>query len=673
MKSISVNVQEDHLQSLASAKRPLLAVAELIWNAFDADATSVRVSVIRNSLTGLEMIRVVDDGHGLEYRRAEEEFAKLGGSWKRARRRTIGGRFLHGKEGKGRFRAFALGNHIIWRTRYRENGKTLEYTITGHRASLKRFDLSDASPSTETASGTDVEVTDLLKDFTSLEGDAAVQGVTEQFALYLRQYPNVHLTYNGTRVDPAAVMVGEETVPLREFIDRKHVDAQLTIIEWRNPTDRALYLCDSDGFPLTELQPRIHAPGFHFTAYLRSDYFRSLQEENTLGMEELHPGVKAFSDAARGRMRDYFRRRAAERAASLVDQWKKEQVYPYEGTATNAREEVERQVFDVVAYNVHSYLPTFADADTANRRLTFHLLRHAVESSPGAVRQIIQNVLDLPPDRQKELAELLERMSFDAIISAARIVADRLDFIRGLELLVFDPTSKEQLQERTQLHRILATQTWIFGEEFNLTVDDQGLTKVLEAHLHLLGRDPAGTIVRRENGSVGIVDLMLSRALSDNRNRREHLVVELKAPKVELTPTHTDQIESYAFAVAKHEQFRDTNTTWTFVLLGNDYSDSVRRKISQRGRPKGVLLEPADHEGVNFTIWVKTWAQLIEDCKARLRFFQERFNYFPEDDSALAYLRATHAKLLPKIFSPDPDVASPSDDDAHSDDQDGAS
>jgi hypothetical protein len=32
---------------------------------------------------------------------------------------------------------------------------------------------------------------------------------------------------------------------------------------------------------------------------------------------------------------------------------------------------------------------------------------------------------------------------------------------------------KGHVLERSQLHRILADNTWIFGEEFNLTTDDQ--------------------------------------------------------------------------------------------------------------------------------------------------------------------------------------------------------
>jgi hypothetical protein len=46
------------------------------------------------------------------------------------------------------------------------------------------------------------------------------------------------------------------------------------------------------------------------------------------------------------------------------------------------------------------------------------------------------------------------------------------------------------LKERSQLHRMIAdNNTWIFGEEFNLTVDDQSLTEVLRKHRKLIGEN----------------------------------------------------------------------------------------------------------------------------------------------------------------------------------------
>jgi hypothetical protein len=37
-KTFEIQVQDDHLQRVAQVRKPILAIAELIWNAVDADA-----------------------------------------------------------------------------------------------------------------------------------------------------------------------------------------------------------------------------------------------------------------------------------------------------------------------------------------------------------------------------------------------------------------------------------------------------------------------------------------------------------------------------------------------------------------------------------------------------------------------------------------------------------
>jgi hypothetical protein len=263
------------------------------------------------------------------------------------------------------------------------------------------------------------------------------------------------------------------------------------------------------------------------------------------------------------------------------------------------------------------------------------------------VRRILEDVLELPPDKQEEFAELLEKTSLAAIINASKVVTDRLDFLAGLEILLFNPKSKQQLLERSQLHRILADHTWVFGEEFNLTVDDQSLTEVLRKHLHLLGRKSEDTEpVLREDGTVGIVDLMLSRLLPQPRgDEREHLVVELKRPKQPINSEVTGQIKSYAFAVADDERFRDTKTRWIFWAVSNEMTDSARREASQSNRPEGLLYDDKEQR---IEVWIKSWGQVIESCRCRLRFFQEHLQYAANQESALAYLHKTHDKYLPK-------------------------
>jgi len=306
---------------------------------------------------------------------------------------------------------------------------------------------------------------------------------------------------------------------------------------------------------------------------------------------------------------------------------------------------VERQVFDIVALNVVSSIPDFQAQDQRNRKFQLRMLRQAIERSPEELQLIVGEVLGLPKRKQEELAKLLRRTTLSAIISAAKLVADRLDFLAGLETMLFDAELKKHFKERSQLHRILADNTWVFGEEFALTVDDQSLTEVLRQCLKATGHEiVVNERVKRVDGTIGIVDLMLSRRVPSAReDEHDHLVVELKAPRVKIGMAETSQVKGYAFAVQEDERFRGVPARWTFWLVSNDMDAYARNEVRQANCPEGVLWESQDHRS---RILVKTWAQILHDCRTRLKIFQNELNHNADRDASLDYLKQTYARIL---------------------------
>lgn len=244
----------------------------------------------------------------------------------------------------------------------------------------------------------------------------------------------------------------------------------------------------------------------------------------------------------------------------------------------------------------------------------------------------------------RELAHLLKRTSLSAIISASRLVANRLDFLQGLDYLVFSPDTKAVLLERQQLHKIIEHETWVFGEEFALTASDKSLTEVLKKHLGILRPDEL-QVVRRGDKSKGIVDLMLSRTIPQSRaEQRERLIIELKRPTKKIDGTVLNQVESYAHAVAEDERFRDTKTRWIFWAVSNEMDTDARRRTHQSDRPEGMSF--VDHD-TRIEVWAKTWGQLIQDCRARLNLFQQSLQYTADEESALEYVRGLYQQYLP--------------------------
>jgi hypothetical protein len=178
----------------------------------------------------------------------------------------------------------------------------------------------------------------------------------------------------------------------------------------------------------------------------------------------------------------------------------------------------------------------------------------------------------------------------------------------------------------------------VFGEEYALAADDNSLTTVLKKHLHILGRDALAEDISGEvldaEGSRAIVDLMLARSLSQQRNRREHLVVELKAPKVAIGDEQATQIRKYANAVADDPRFDIKEVEWDFVIVSGEVRGWTERERKNPRTPYGEISD-AD----NIRISVLTWADVLESAGHRLKFVQKLLDYQPDAEKALAYLR----------------------------------
>jgi len=634
-----VSLDKQHLESLGETA-PLTGIIELVWNALDADATEIKVELIRNDLTGIEEIRVVDNGHGIRGDEVEEAFGQLGGSWKKdAKRSRERDRPLHGREGLGRFKSSSIGNRMIWRSVTADANDPhahRQIEVELNRGNLAHVTVSDPIEVTE-PTGTRVIIDGIGDTPPGLGGHGPLDRLTATFALPLQNY-NAHLTFDHEEIDPAKVQRHREDYEIPAEGD----NALLTIIEWTRPIDRALFLCDVNGMPVEELRAGIQAANYEFTAYLQWTGFHS--DDASLKLAELDNGpIKDLIEASRDQMRDHFKKRARERRREQIKKWQDENAYPFKGAAETRTEQAVRDVFDVVALSASDVVNS---AEVSSRRLSLRLIREALEQDPGSLQRVLSDVLDLPQKQLDELSALLDRTPLTSLIATSTEIANRLEFLAGLELLVLDPTLKKHVKERSQLHRILVGETWVFGEEYSVAVDDESLTSVLRNHIKILGREELAEDaepVTDSEGHTRIVDLMLARTLPQSRNRREHLVIELKAPLVKVGDDEAAQIKKYATAVSDDPRFSKTEVSWEFIVVSTDITGTPDKERHSNNRPPGLIMDTED----SIKVWALTWGEVINSAQHRMKFVQQHLDYHPTAEPALDYLRRTHEKYLP--------------------------
>ena len=157
---------------------------------------------------------------------------------------------MHGQEGRGRFKAFALGSAADWKTTYERDGKRFRYEITILEHNIRRVSIGDEAPvNGQAPTGVTVVISDLKRNFVSLKPENSAQEFSEIFAIYLKNYRDVAIVIGGERIDPATAIAKTwelELSPIEDEEGRRH-PISLEVIEWRRQTKRALHLCNEQG------------------------------------------------------------------------------------------------------------------------------------------------------------------------------------------------------------------------------------------------------------------------------------------------------------------------------------------------------------------------------------------------------------------------------------------
>ena len=91
---------------------PVEAIAEYIWNGYDADATKIDVQIDANAIEGINKITIIDNGCGIDFRSLDKKFKPFYESNKMLyKNENNNSSLIHGKNGIGRLTFFT--NSII--------------------------------------------------------------------------------------------------------------------------------------------------------------------------------------------------------------------------------------------------------------------------------------------------------------------------------------------------------------------------------------------------------------------------------------------------------------------------------------------------------------------------------------------------------------------------------
>lgn len=99
--------------------------------------------------------------------------------------------------------------------------------------------------------------------------------------------------------------------------------------------------------------------------------------------------------------------------------------------------------------------------------------------------------------------------------------------------------------------------------------------------------------------------------------------------------------------MAADERFDQVDVRWEFVLVSNRLNDFAEAKSNLAHLPPGVSYQRPDG---NVRVVVRTWGEIVDDCKERLKFVADKLDYIATSDDGLDYLRRLHAAAIPPVL-----------------------
>ncbi|WP_426484625.1 ATP-binding protein [Flavobacterium sp. 2] len=615
------------------------AFKELINNSIQANSKNIHINIKYNdSLTfksGIEQIAITDDGHGVSKNNFKNTILEIGTNVKEK------------GQGIGRFSSFQIGELMkIDTIAFDEKENKFSRVLFG----IDTTDLKDIA----------LENIDLKVDYDFLEGKdynsyykVEIQNlhhniqtkpiiknkITSNFLenniaqSLFENYPyeifnnKVAFFVNGNKLEKENFVIEPPSIKTINYTDKRgknhlvnfyfyNIQSNLKKVKVFFQTDNAgvksvahEYTYSSDWYT-----PDL---GTWFI-YIDSDFFdldlfRNIDLE-TLGEEE----IKKLKTEIKDSINDFFKGRN-QKFDKFITNLENDKFYPYkEGKPASTSQEV---VFKKIAYLLEDEHHLIQE-DNKIRNFLYPLLDKAI--SNGNIEYLFSKILKLSDDNLLKFNSLLQKTDLEDVIQFASQVSEKLEFLNFLHELAYGEISKV-LKERSQLHKIIENELWLFGENYNGTPhlwSDKKIGNILDQlHDSFLNYEPTNEDENliEENNLDDITDLFFYNEKITDSDEREIMVVELKSPKCSIGLKEINQIDRYAFTLEQHSALPADKVKYKLILISSKLNAYAKSKIkSQREIYREVPFLFDKKTDKNIEVYVMSWSEIIELNKRKL-------------------------------------------------------
>jgi len=442
----------------------------------------------------------------------------------------------------------------------------------------------------------------------------------------------------GKHLDPDAVKASETRIPFScDVAEGRKLEGVARVLAW---TDNAQFVSHKHSFyydsnnRFVAKRPSGVAADTRYPAHTLIVTAAGL--ENYSDLEGDFGPFEKIERAIRPQVVKFLLETKRSSFADTLNQIFENENYPFKNHVKSPLEEAKITAYNaVLGALVLDNASVVAPKKKAVLKMVFPLLDRLM-SGDALLGDNIDRLLDLDGEHAEKFNRVFSRIKLSSIIDRYNRLKHRYDFLQTLDKLVHVGEYADILLERSQLHKIVERELWIFGPEYeqqNLLTSDQSLVTLLRERVKRTDilfdtssdRDELRKLesfIEANRSDVGqclnkIPDLVLAKTVrtSQVEDSRQFLVIELKRPSVKINKACREQAREIFTGVLAGTKggglVIDSKHRWRYCLVSSDIDDELDPEFGENQHLEVKM-------GGNYVVDVLVWSDIIEQARKRL-------------------------------------------------------
>jgi hypothetical protein len=635
----NVNVTSNGIKKILSNYETPSAIAEYIWNGFDAKANTVNINYLVDNFGSLEYLEIIDNGYGINQNKLNSKFKPFYESEKAVKvsapKHTSA---MHGKNGVGRLTFFTFAKSAKWMTTFL-NGKQFETnTIVINSNELTDYKVEKAVNHSD-FSGTIVTFTNIQISENQMD-KVIIPFLIREFCwfLELNKHKNFQIKINNIPLDYEFNVAERDekiSITYSDSKSGKQTVFNIKFIQWKESLHQEYskyYFLNDKENEVYKDHTTLNKKGdeFFHSVYIQSDYFNDFDfnssenetQSKLFGKAKSSPEyrylIKIINQVLRDKRKPFLR----QFADKLIENYEETGILPF--YKTEWEERFKKEDLIETLKSLYEIQPQLFTSLSINQKKTFvRFLDLLLDSNEREdIFKVLDEILDLSTKEREDLAKIFKTTKLNRVIETLKLIQDRYETVNILKELVYNKGLKAN--EVDHLQKLVESHYWIFGEQYHLvTAAEPKFEEALRRYIYLLtDKDTAVEIDHPHR--LKEMDIFACRQ-NTSLDRIENIVVELKHPQINLGNSQYSQVYNYLELIQKQPEFNAPNMSWEFYLIGNkfDSTNFIQNQIITN-KPHGTRSLIMHLEQGRIKVYAKTWSEIFADFEIKYNHLNEK-------------------------------------------------